>query len=103
MKFWQRGDLWQLAQVGRCGADCGADLEVPNLAALRQALPGLWQHPSSSSSIRLSPRGSTPATPWGVPAVAKGQGVEEEPLDRSASGQLLEESRSQEITVAAGN
>ena len=91
-----------MAQVGRCGANCGADLEVPNLAALRQALPGLWQHPSSSSSIHLPPGASTPATGRGVPPVAKGQGVQEELPDGSASGQLLVESRSQEIAVAAG-
>ena len=74
---------------------------MPNLAALRQALPGLWQHPSCSSSIHLPPGTSTPDTARGVPPVAKGQGVQEE-QEASASGQLLEESRSQEITVAAG-
>lgn len=98
-----RRDNRSVAQVGRCGADCGADLEVPNLAALRQALPGLWQRPSCSSSIHLPPGTSTPATARGVPPVAMGQGVQEELLEGPASGQLLKESRSQEITVAAGN
>ena len=111
-------------QVGRCGADCGADLEVPDLAALRQALPGLWQHPARSTSFRLPRESFTPEPPHWVPAVAMGQGVDEgkaellervageEPaaagiaaadeLPREARQQQQEEARSREIAIAAG-
>lgn len=91
------------------------------MAALRQALPGLWQHPARSESRRLSRDSFTPEPPYWVPAVAMAQGVDEEETERlekvagekpaaaveqlpreAGQQQPLEEARSREIAVAAG-